>query len=43
VDEQTQALRLDSLTALIDSIEAAAADIVDHQDLMIIKGELFRH
>lgn len=43
MEEQTQALRLDGLSALIDSIEAAASEIVDHQDLVAIKGELFRH
>lgn len=43
VDEQSKALRMEDLNALIDTIETAAAEAVDQQDLVIIKGELFRH
>lgn len=43
VDEQSKAFRMEDLNTLIDTIEAAAAEAVDQQDLIIIKGELFRH
>lgn len=34
---------MEDLNSLIENIEAAAAEAVDQQDLIIIKGELFRH
>jgi hypothetical protein len=34
---------LEDLSTLVDSIEKAESEAVDQQDLMIIKGELFKH